>query len=103
IFERMKEEIASGKKIADSIGIGFKRAWSSIRDANISSIISAIVLFWQGTALIKGFSLTFGIGIIVSMLTAVVVTRALLLSFTKKDNNKESKIIRFLYKSGLNK
>ncbi len=103
IFERMKEEIADGRTIYTAIDNGFKRAWASIRDANISSIISAIILFWFGTALIKGFALTFGLGIIMSMFTAVTVTRSILLSFSKKESKKNSKIIRFLYKSGLTK
>lgn len=102
IFERMKEEMNAGKNLYDSVIIGFKRAWSSIRDSNISSIISAIFLFWFGTALIKGFALTFGIGILVSMFTAVTVTRFVLLSLTKK-NAKSNRIIRFLYQNGLNK
>ena len=102
IFERMKEEVARGKTLYESVEIGFKRAWASIRDANISSIISAVFLFWFGTALIKGFALTFGLGILVSMLTAVTVTRFLLLSLTKRDG-RVGKITRFLYKTGLTK
>ena len=102
IFERMKEEIGFGKKLYDAVETGFKRAWASIRDANISSIISAVVLFWQGTALIKGFALTFGLGILVSMITAITVTRLLLLSLTKK-NEKSSKTVRFLYGNGFSK
>lgn len=103
IFERMKEELSDGRDIYTAIDNGFKRAWASIRDANISSIISAVILFWFGTALIKGFALTFGLGIIISMFTAVTVTRSILLSFVKKDQKKNSKIMRFLYKSGLTK
>jgi len=102
IFERMKEEIKNGNTLYNSIQVGFKRAWPSIRDANISSIISAIFLFWFGTALIKGFALTFGIGILISMLTAVTLTRFFLLSLSKKEG-KSSKITRFLYQSGINK
>jgi len=103
IFERLKEEMKTGKNIYESTEIGFVRAWASIRDANISSIISAIILFWFGTALIKGFALTFGIGIIISMFTAVTVTRFLLLSITHKDKEENSKIMKFLYQSGLTK
>ncbi len=102
IFERMKEELKNGKNLYASVETGFKRAWASIRDANISSIISAVVLFWQGTALIKGFALTFGLGIMISMFTAVTVTRFLLLSLAKKEK-KSSKIMRFLYQNGFNK
>ena len=64
IFERMKEEIKRGKSLSDSLHEGFTRAWLSIRDSNISSIITAIVLFWLGTSAIKGFALTFGIGVL---------------------------------------
>lgn len=103
IFERMKEEINEGRDLYNATKIGFNRAWASIRDANISSILSAVILFWFGTALIKGFALTFGIGILVSMLTAIIVTRAMLMSFTKKDKNNESHLVRFLYQSGFNK
>ena len=102
IFERMKEELKAGKNLYASVEIGFKRAWASIRDANISSIISAVFLFWFGTALIKGFALTFGLGILISMFTAVTVTRFLLLSLAKK-KGKSSKIMRFLYQNGFNK
>jgi len=102
IFERMKEELKAGKNLYASVEIGFKRAWASIRDANISSIISAIFLFWFGTALIKGFALTFGLGILISMFTAVTVTRFLLLSLAKKEG-KTSRIMRFLYQNGFNK
>src|SRR5690606_20866479 len=80
IFERMKEEMEQGAKIFDAIEIGFKRAWASIRDSNISSIISAVILFWFGTSLIKGFALTFGLGVMVSMLTAITFTRLMLFS-----------------------
>ncbi len=102
IFERMKEEINNGKTLYDAVTLGFKRAWASIRDANISSIISAVFLFWFGTALIKGFALTFGLGILVSMFTAVTFTRLLLLSLVKKDK-KSNAITRFLYQNGLQK
>lgn len=102
IFERMKEELKNGSNIYTSVETGFKRAWASIRDANISSIISAVFLFWFGTALIKGFALTFGLGILVSMFTAVTVTRFLLLSLARKEK-KSSKFMRFLYQNGFNK
>jgi|AntAceMinimDraft_6_1070360.scaffolds.fasta_scaffold07503_3 protein-export membrane protein SecD len=102
IFERMKEEMKKGVRVFDAVEIGFKRAWSSIRDSNISSIISAFFLFWFGTALIKGFALTFGLGILISMLTAVTFTRLVLLSFSSKEK-KLGRTMRFLYKSGFNK
>ena len=101
IFERMKEEIADGHSLYVAIENGFTRAWASIRDANISSIISAVILFWFGTALIKGFALTFGLGIIVSMFTAITITRSMLLAITNNKTDGGSKVMRFLFGSGL--
>ncbi len=86
IFERMKEELQKGKNLLDSIQEGFSRAWLSIRDSNISSIITAIVLFWVGTSAVKGFALTFGIGVIVSMFTAITVSRTFLLALVGKSS-----------------
>jgi preprotein translocase subunit SecD len=78
IFERTKEELKSGRSIKSSINIGFKRAMSSILDSNISSIISGVVLYNMGTGSVKGFALTFMIGVVLSMFTAVIVTRTLM-------------------------
>lgn len=80
VFERMKEEYRSGKDSRESATIGFSRAWSAIRDGNITSLLSAIILFWFGTSMVKGFALVFGMGVIVSMLTALLVTRTLLIA-----------------------
>lgn len=90
IFERMKEELVRGRNIEQSIDEGFTRAWASIRDANISSILTAIVLFWFGTSLIQGFALTFGLGVIISMFSAVTVTRNFLRSFAFSKNDKST-------------
>jgi protein-export membrane protein SecD len=76
IFERMKEEIRAGKTLGPAIEAGFNRAWSSILDSNVSSLLIAGWLFWQGTSVIRGFVLA--IGVLVSMFSAVVVTRTLL-------------------------
>ena len=78
IFERMREELQSGKTFPEAVSIGFARAWNSIRDANISSLLIAFLLFWFGTSLIKGFAFTFGIGVLVSFLSAILISRALL-------------------------
>lgn len=80
IFERMREELLGGKGLGDAVREGFHRAWSSIRDSNLSGIISSTILFWFGTSMIKGFALTLALGIIVSMFTAITVTRTLLLA-----------------------
>lgn len=78
IFERVKEEIINGKKVADAIPEGFARAWTSIRDSNLSGILISIILFWVGTAGVKGFALTFGLGTIVSMFSAISISRIFL-------------------------
>ncbi len=97
IFERMKEELRSGDGISDSIRHGFKRAWLSVRDSNISSIITAIILYWFGTSLIKGFALVFLIGVIVSMISAISITRIFLYTLNIK---KKNKFTGFLFGSG---
>lgn len=78
IFERVKEEIKSGKSLRVAADEGFKRAWPSIRDGNVSTIITALILIMLGAGFIKGFALTLMIGVLISMFTAVVVTRMIL-------------------------
>ncbi len=97
IFERTKEELRKGHAIHEAIREGFARAWTSIRDSNISSIITAIILFWFGTSLIKGFALTFGLGVIVSMLSAITVSRVLLYSLPVRGHGA---FVRTLFGSG---
>ncbi len=81
IFERMKEEMRSGKSLSGSISEGFRRAWPSIRDGNVSTLITCFVLYVFTTGMIKGFAITLSIGIIISMFSAMVVTRSLLKLF----------------------
>lgn len=100
IFERIKEELRSGRTVADAVATGFSRAWSSIRDSNISSIMMAVILFSFGTSLIKGFALTLGMGVIVSMLSAITFTRIFLYAI---EFIGEGKVARFLFSSGLSK
>jgi len=97
IFERMKEELRAGRNIADAVREGFARAWLSIRDGNTSSIITAVIIFYLTTALLKGFALTFVIGILISMFSAIVITRTFLLSIA---NSKNTGIVKFLFGSG---
>ena len=78
IFERLKEEMRSGKSIRVSVEAAFERAFSAILDANITTLIAAATLFFVGTGTIKGFAVTLSVGIIVSMFTAIVLTRMLL-------------------------
>ncbi|MDB5187779.1 MAG: protein-export rane protein SecD, preprotein translocase subunit SecD [Candidatus Kaiserbacteria bacterium] len=98
IFARMREEMKSGKTAAVAISDGFARAWPSIRDSNTSSIITAVILFWFGTSLIKGFALVFGLGVLVSMLTAIGVSRTFLRAVGARGNNS---FIRFFFGSGV--
>ncbi len=82
IFERVKEELRAGRLLASAIDIGWKRAWPSIRDSNISTLITCAVLFFFGSnfsaSIIVGFATTLFLGVVVSMFTAVVVTRTFL-------------------------
>lgn len=81
IFERMKEELRSGKPFGLALDEGFKRAWTSIRDSNVSSLITAFVLYWFGSSLVRGFALTLIIGIFISMFSAITLTRTFLRAF----------------------
>jgi preprotein translocase subunit SecD len=82
IFERMKEELRAGRTLRQAIDLGWTRAWSSIRDSNITTLISCAILWWFGNtfgaSLVKGFAFTLSIGVIVSLFTALSVTRTLL-------------------------
>ena len=82
IFERMKEELRSGRSLRASIDAGFSRAWTSIRDSNVSTLITCAILFWFGmsfgASVIQGFALTLAIGVVVSMVTAISVSRTFL-------------------------
>ena len=97
IFERIKEELKAGSNVTDSMHNGFKRAWLSVRDSNISSIITAIILYWFGTTIIKGFALVFLIGVLVSMISAISITRLFLYTLNIKKTNK---FTNFLFGSG---
>ena len=85
IFERIKEEIRLGRSLASAMEVGFNRAWPAIRDGNVSTLITCVVLLWFGNrlggGLVNGFALTLLIGVLVSMFTAVLVSRNLLLAF----------------------
>jgi preprotein translocase subunit SecD len=79
IFERTREELRSGKTLYRSVEAGFYRAFSSILDSNVTTLITCVALFWFGAGLVKGFALTLGIGVVLSMFTAVTCSRSLLL------------------------
>jgi protein-export membrane protein SecD len=78
IFERMKEELKLGKPLGSALSEGFRRAWPSIRDGNISTLITCVILYWFGTSIIQGFALTLLIGILISMISALLVTKTIL-------------------------
>lgn len=82
MFERLKEELRSGRKIGQALELAWRRAWPSIRDSNIATIITSIVLFIFGSAYgastVKGFALTLGLGVVISLFSASVVTRTFL-------------------------
>ncbi len=82
IFERFKEELRGGRKLTQALEIGLKRAWPSIRDSNIATIITSVILFWFGSTfgatIVKGFSLTLMLGVFVSLFSAMIVTRTFL-------------------------
>jgi protein-export membrane protein SecD len=78
IFERMKEELRLGKSLPAAVEAGFNRAWNSILDSNVSSLITATILYAFGSSVIRGFALVLIIGVLVSMFSAIVVTRTIL-------------------------
>ena len=91
IFERTKEELYNGKSLTSAVEDGFDRAWPSIRDSNFSSIITCVILAWFGTSIVKGFAITLGIGILISMFSAITVTHTFMrLIVNKKLENKLS-------------
>jgi len=77
IFERIKEELRSGKTLRAAIGGGWSRAWSAILDSNVTTVLAALVLFSLGTGPVKGFAVTLAIGVTISMFTAIMITRIL--------------------------
>jgi preprotein translocase subunit SecD len=82
IFERLKEELRSGRSLRQAIDLGWSRAWPSIRDSNTSTLITCAILFWLGNrfgaSMVRGFSINLGLGVAVSLFTAIIVTRSLL-------------------------
>jgi preprotein translocase subunit SecD len=88
IFERIKEELRGGKQLRPAIAAGFHRAFSSIFDSNVTTLIAAGVLFFLGTGPIKGFAVTLSLGIVISMFTAIVVTRLFLALLVERNPDK---------------
>ncbi|MGE5707996.1 MAG: protein translocase subunit SecD [Bacteroidota bacterium] len=88
IFERTKEELKRGRTLYSAIEIGFKRAFTSIFDSNMNTLLTCAVLYYFGTGLVRGFALTLALGVIVSLFTAISVTRALLHQILEAKNLK---------------
>ncbi len=92
IFERMKEELRSGRSLRLAVETGFSRAWPAIRDGNLSTLISCAVLYWFGNnfgaSIVKGFAITLAVGVLLSMFTAVYVTRTFMRSFLANQGQK---------------
>jgi len=83
VFERTKEELKRGMPYVQAVEEGFRRAWNSIRDSNITTIISAVILYYLTTSFVRGFALALFIGVLVSMFSAITITRTLLRVFAK--------------------
>ena len=109
IFTRIKEEIGVGKTVKSAIKTGFSKALSAIIDGNVTTLIAAVVLFWRGSGTVKGFASTLALGIILSMFTALFVTKAILNALYNLGLDdpkfygvsKEKKAINFLGKKNL--
>lgn len=97
IFERLKEELKAGRPLSSAIEVGFDRAWSSIRDSNFSSLITCAILYYFGTSIIQGFALTLAAGILISMFTAINISKTFLTATVN------SRFARYLWLYGLPK
>jgi protein-export membrane protein SecD len=84
VFERFKEELRSGKPVAKAIELGFNRAWLSIRDGQISTILICLVLMFFSTSIVKGFAITLLFGVVISLFSAITVTKNLLALLPEK-------------------
>jgi preprotein translocase subunit SecD len=89
IFSRMREEMRSGKDLKESIDNGFERAWTSIRDGNLTTLTVAAILFFIGTSFVQGFALTLIIGILISIISSMLITKCFLRSFQESSLEKK--------------
>jgi preprotein translocase subunit SecD len=90
IFERTKEELLAGRSLYKSVEAGFNRAWSSILDSNVTTLIACAALFWLGSGFVKGFAVTLAVGVATSMFTAITLCRAILLTMITNPAFKKS-------------
>jgi preprotein translocase subunit SecD len=90
IIERLKEELRHGRRLSTAVEVAFERAWTSIRDSNFATLITCGILFWFGNqfgaSIVKGFAVTLGIGVFISLFSSVFVTRTFLHLFTDHFN-----------------
>lgn len=93
IFERIKEEIKNGRTLVQAVEEGFKRAWSAIIDSNISGLLICGVLFFFGAGIIRGFAVTLSFGILLSLFSAITITRVFLMLLVSKTNIKEGSLV----------
>jgi protein-export membrane protein SecD len=93
IFERIREEIKKDRELSAAIKEGFRRAWSSIRDGNYSTILTSLILIIFGTGFIQGFALILIIGVLLSMFTAIVITRVFMRLVETKWFNKHKRLV----------
>ena len=99
IYERIREELALGKSVVSSISAGYDKAFATIFDSNLTTLVAAVIMFWQGSGSIRGFAVTLTAGILVSMLTALVFTRLLLDTLAAKTKIKTIKMFSFFPKT----
>lgn len=99
IYERMREELALGKSVVNAISAGYEKAFNTIFDSNLTTLVAAVIMFWQGSGAIRGFAVTLTAGILVSMLTALVFTRLLLDTLAAKTKLKTIKMFSFFPKT----
>ncbi len=94
IFARMKEELAAGKSLTAAMHEGFSRAWLSVRDSHVTTLIGAVVLYAATSSIVKGFALTLGLGVLISLFTATMVTRSFLYLVTGPWFEKRKRLFR---------
>lgn len=102
IYERIREETASGKTIQNSISLGFNRAYSAIFDSNFTTLFVAVILLWKGTGAIKGFAITLAIGVFTTLFTAVFLTRLLFDLMTRINMVKKLRMMQFIKEPHIN-
>lgn len=102
IYERIREELSAGKSLVASITAGYSKAFSTIFDSNLTTLLTAVILFWQGSGAIRGFAVTLTAGIIISMLMALVFTRLLLETMAEKLKLKTMKMFSFFGQTKIN-